>query len=297
MVKETSDQLCGQPKLIIGSKPIDGGNYIFDAEQRERFLNMEPGARKYLRPFIGSEEFINGGDRSILYLENAQPGDLRSMPEVMKRIAAVKEMRKASKSAGTRALGDFPTKFHVTVVPDRPFLVIPKVSSERRDYVPIGWLEPPVAPSDPVFVLMDADLYHFGILTSRMHMSWLRYIGGRLKSDYRYSIGIIYNPFPWPDADDKQRARIRDLAQAVLDARSKLPGASMADLYDSDVMKPELLRAHRALDAAVDKLYRAEPFAGDRQRVEHLFTRYEKLITPLTAAPKRRRSRIRESTS
>ncbi len=291
VVEETSGQLCRQPKLVIGSKPIDDGNYIFEAEERTKFLNQEPGAREYLHPFIGSEEFINGGDRSILYLENAQPGELRALPQVMKRIAAVKEFRKDSKSAGTRALGDFPTKFHVTVVPDRPFLVIPKVSSERREYVPIGWLEPPVVPSDLVFVLMDADLFHFGILTSRMHMSWLRYIGGRLKSDYRYSIGIVYKPFPWPDVDDKQRARIRDLAQAVLTARAQFPGATMADLYDADVMKPELLRAHRALDAAVDKLYRAETFPGDRQRVEHLFGRYEKLIAPLTAQPKKRRGR------
>ncbi|MBZ5572242.1 MAG: N-6 DNA methylase [Acidobacteriia bacterium] len=291
VVEETSDQLCGQPKLIIGSKPIDDGNYIFEAEEREKFLNEEPRAAKYLRPFVGSEEFINGGDRSILYLENAAPGDLRAMPHVMRRIAAVKEFRKASKSSGTRALGDFPAKFHVTVVPDRPFLVIPKVSSERREYVPIGWLEPPIVPSDLVFVLMDADLFHFGILTSRMHMSWLRYIGGRLESRYRYSIGIVYNPFPWPDADDKQSARIRDLAQAVLNARAKFPGATMADLYDSDVMKPELLHAHRALDATVDKLYRSEPFPGDRQRVEHLFMRYEKLIAPLTAQPKKRRGR------
>jgi len=216
------------------------------------------------------------------------------MPQVMKRIAAVKEFRRASKSASTRALGDFPANFHVTVVPDRPFLVIPEVSSERRDYVPIGWLEPPIIPGNLVRVLLDADLFHFGILTSRMHMSWLRYIGGRLESRYRYSIGIVYNPFPWPDPDDKQRARIRDLAQEVLNARAQFPRATMADLYDADVMKPELLRAHRALDAAVDRLYRPEPFDGDRQRVEHLFTRYEKLVTPLTAAPKKRRKKERE---
>jgi hypothetical protein len=139
--------------------------------------------------------------------------------------------------------------------------------------------------------LNDADLFHFGILTSRMHMAWLRYIGGRLKSDYRYSIGIVYNPFPWPDADDRQRARIRDLAQAVLTARAEFPEATMADLYDSDAMKPDLRQAHRALDTAVDKLYRADPFPGDRQRVEHLFGRYEKLVSPLTAVSKKRRGR------
>ncbi len=169
--------------------------------------------------------------------------------------------------------------------------MIPKVSSERRDYVPIGWLEPPTVPSDLVFVLKDASLYDFGILTSRMHMAWLRYIGGRLESRYRYSIGIVYNPFPWPDADERRSAHIQDLAQAILNARARFPGAAMADLYDSDVMPGELLRAHHSLDAAVDKLYRAELFPGDRQRVEHLFTRYEKLVAPLTAQPKKRRAR------
>ncbi|MGA8763408.1 MAG: type IIL restriction-modification enzyme MmeI, partial [Candidatus Sulfotelmatobacter sp.] len=256
------------------------------------FLLGEPRAEKYMRPFVGSEEFINGGERWILYLEDAPPGELRSMPKVMERIAAVKQYRKKSTSASTRSLGDSPTRFHVTVVPNRSFLVIPETSSERREYVPIGWLQPPVVPSNLVRVLLDADLWHFGILTSRMHMAWLRYIGGRLESRYRYSIGIVYNPFPWPEADDRQRARICDLAQKVIDVRAKLPEASMADLYDSDVMKPELRQAHRALDAAVDKLYRSEAFPGDRQRVEHLFMLYEKLVSPLTAVPKKRRGRL-----
>lgn len=213
------------------------------------------------------------------------------MPAVMERIAAVKEFRKKSKSAGTQALGDTPTRFHVTVVPGTPFLVIPKVSSEPREYVPIGWLKPPVVPSDLVFVLIGADLWHFAILTSRMHMAWLRYIGGRLKSDYRYSVGIVYNPFPWPDADERQAARIRDLAQKVLDARAEFPDSTMADLYDPDAMPLKLHHAHRTLDTAVDKLYRVDLFPGDRQRVEHLFMRHEKLVSPLTATPKKKRGK------
>jgi hypothetical protein len=245
-----------------------------------------------MHPFIGSEEFINGGERSILFLEEASPQDLRGMPLVTERVAAVRKFRLRSKSEGTRQLADTPIKYHVTIVPDHPFLVIPEVSSERREYVPIGWLEPPVIPSNLVRVLLDADLWHFGILTSRMHMAWLRLIGGRLKSDYRYSIGIVYNPFPWPDATDAQRAKIRSLADAVLKVRAKFPGASLADLYDSDLMKPELRRAHQSLDEAVDKLYRPTPFSGDRERVEHLFTRYEKLIAPLTTPPKTRRARV-----
>ena len=216
VVEESSQPLCAQPRLVIGSKPIDDGNYIFNTDQRKEFLEKEPHAKKYMRPFVGSEEFINGGKRWILYLENVAPGELRAMPEVMTRISAVKKFRRKSKRKSTLAIADEPTKFCVTVVPDRPFLVIPEVSSERRDYVPIGWLKPPVVPSNLVRVVMDADLFHFGILTSRMHMAWLRYIGGRLKSDYRYSIGIVYNTFPWPEANDRQRTRIRKLADAVL---------------------------------------------------------------------------------
>jgi hypothetical protein len=279
--------------MVIGSKPIDGGSYIFGAEERGAFLRREPRAGKYLHPFVGSEEFINGGERWILYLENAPPQELRSMPEVMKRIAAVKQLRLGSKSRSTQQLADTPTRFHVTVVPSRPFLVIPEVSSERRDYVPIGWLQPSIIPSNLVRVLLDADQWHFGVLTSRMHMAWLRHIGGRLESRYRYSIGIVYNTFPWPEATEAQRSKIRSLAQAVLDARTHFPGATLADLYDADVMKPQLRRAHRALDAAVDRLYRAAPFSSDQDRVEHLFGLYERLVSPLaTPPPSRRRRRV-----
>jgi hypothetical protein len=161
-------------------------------------------------------------------------------------------------------------------------LVIPEASSERRDYAPIGWLNPPTIPSNLVRVLLDADRWHFGILTSAMHMAWLRQIGGRLKSDYRYSVGIVYNTFPWPEATEPQRTKIRSLAQAVLDARAQFPTSTLADLYDVDAMPPQLRKAHRALDDAVDKLYRSAIFTGDRDRAEHLFGLYEKLVAPLT---------------
>jgi hypothetical protein len=284
VVEETSHSLCDIPQLVIGSKPIDDGHYIFTGLERREFLRSEPGAAKYLHPYVGSEEFINGGDRWILYLADAQPKDLRAMLAVKERIAAVRAFRLKSKSEGTRKLAETPTQFHVTVVPSRPFLVIPEVSSERRPYVPAGWLKPPVIPSNLVRVLLGADLWHFGVLTSSMHMAWLRQIGGRLKSDYRYSIGIVYNTFPWPDATDAKRARIRSLAQAVLDARAQFPGSTLADLYDVDSMPPRLRRAHRVLDDAVDKLYRSAPFTGDRDRAEHLFGLYEKLVAPLVAA-------------
>jgi hypothetical protein len=202
----------------------------------------------------------------------------------MERIAAVKSFRRRSISPQTQELADTPARYHVTVIPDRAFLVIPESSSERREYVPIAWLRPPTIPSNLVRVLLDADLWHFGILTSTMHMAWLRQIGGRLKSDYRYSVGIVYNTFPWPEATDQQRARIRSLAQVVLDARTQFPNSTLADLYDVDAMPPQLRKAHHALNDAVDKLYRSAAFTGDRDRAEHLFGLYEKLVAPLVAA-------------
>jgi len=180
-------------------------------------------------------------------------------------------------------------------VPDQPFLVIPEVSSERRAYAPIGWLQPPTIPSNLLRVLENATLWHFGVLTSAMHMAWLRQIGGRLEMRYRYSVGIVYNTFPWPEATAAQREKISALAQAVLDTRRQFPGSSLADLYDAEAMPPALRKAHRALDAAVDKLYRPQAFSGDLDRAEHLLGRYEKLVAPLgfppQAAQRRRRTR------
>ncbi len=294
VVDETNRPLSNVPHLFTGCQPIDDGQYIFNAAELAEFLVQEPKARKYIHPFIGSEEFINGGERWILILDGESPRELRSIPAVMQRIAAVRKFRSKSRRTSTLQLAQTPTRFQVTVIPTSPFLVIPEVSSERRAYVPIGWLSPPTIPSNLVRVLLGADLWHFGVLTSTMHMAWLRQIGGRLKSDYRYSVGIVYNTFPWPDATEQQRGRIRTLAQAVLDARAQYPQSTLGDLYDIDAMPPQLRKAHRALDAAVDKLYRSAAFIGDSDRAEHLFGLYEMLITPLVvaaAAPKGRGGR------
>ncbi|EGP06899.1 type II restriction enzyme [Bradyrhizobiaceae bacterium SG-6C] len=316
VVEETNTPLANEKRPIIGSKPIDGGYYIFTENERAEFLAKEPKAELFLRPYMGAEEFINGDIRYILALQNIEPSVLRSMPMVVDRVNCVSRFRRgdlASKKLandedakpkprgqGTVAMADTPTVFHVTVIPSSPFLAIPEVSSERREYVPVGWLEPPTIPSNLVRVLIDADLWDFGLITSRMHMAWLRYIGGRLKSDYRYSIGIVYNPFPWPSLPgDKTRDKIRALAQAVLDARDDHPGATLADLYDPDTMPPDLRKAHRALDDAVDRLYRKEPFGSDRERVEHLFKLYETITAPVLAAtsPKPARGRKPKSPS
>jgi hypothetical protein len=183
------------------------------------------------------------------------------------------------------------------VIPKKPFLAVPENTVSTREYPPLGWLEPPIIPSNKIRFIKDADLWQFAVLTSRMHVAWLRFIGGRIKSDFQYSIGIVYNPFPWPEVNDTARDKIRALAQAVLDVRRKHATSTLADLYDVLTMPRDLRKAHHSLDLAVDRLYRKEPFANDRERVEHLFGLYEKLISPLALRstpderPKRRRTK------
>ena len=294
VVKKESRQINGLPKLIIGSKPIDGGHYIFKTEERAAFLREEPDAEPYLRPFVGSREFLQGGERWILCLADVEPQVLRTLPKIRERIAAVRDYRLASESKPTQALAETPTLYHINVVPDAPFLVVPRVSSERREYVPIAWMEPPTIPSDAVEVVETATKPLFALLTSAMHVSWLRHIGGRLKSDYRYSIGLVYNTFPVPPVSAERLQRLEPYADAVLAARAAHPNATLADLYDPDLMPVGLRRAHRALDIAVDRLYRRSPFFSDRERVEHLLGLYEKMMVPLaTSATQRRRPRRR----
>ena len=293
VVRESAQPLNGLPSLRSGSQPIDDGNYIFNAAERAAFLDQEPSAEPYLRPYVGSREFLQGGERWILALQDANPADLRAMPRVVERMQAVRAFRARSRRNSTLAIADYPTQYNVNVVPNTPFLVIPEVSSERREYVPIGWLEPPVIPSNKIRILSNATLWQFGILTSAMHMAWVQNIGGRLKSDYSYGIGIIYNTFPMPPVPEERLQRLEPYADAVLTARAAHPDATLADLYDPDLMPPNLRRAHRDLDSAVDKLYRRSGFSSDRERVEHLLGLYEKMMVPLAAnnQPSRRRRR------
>ena len=300
VVREESKPINGLSKLIIGSKPIDGGHLIFSTEERDAFVAQEPQVAAYLRPYIGAQEFLNGGIRYILCASLIPPEDFKNMPLTKTVIAQVREYRLGKipakgksadsiKSPGlsSLALADTPRSFHVTVIPDKPFLVLPKVSSERRIYAPIGWLEPPTVPSDLVFVYADASLADFSILTSAMHMAWLRTFGGRLESRYRYSIGLVYNTFPMPQAKDL--SKLIPFAQAILDARANHPNATLADLYDPDTMPVDLRRAHQANDRAVDKLYRKGGFTTERERVEHLFTLYEQMVDGMLAAQKKPR--------
>ncbi|MDE0135644.1 MAG: hypothetical protein OXM54_12470 [Acidimicrobiaceae bacterium] len=284
LVKSASQPINGMPRLRIGSKPIDNGHYIFDSEERALFLDLEPSAEKYLRPYVGAREYLQGGDRWILALHEASPKDLSASPLVRERIAAVRDYRRSSTSKPTQQLAETPRLWHVNVIPHEPYLVLPEVSSERREYVPIGWLEPPIIPSNLVKVLMEASLAQLGLLMSAMHMTWLRAVAGRMKSDYRYSVGVVYNTFPVPQgfSDGGVSAKLDAPAQAVLDARAAHPDAALAELYDPDLMPTDLRKAHRDLDRAVDRLYRSRPtFKSESERLQHLFGLYEQMTGTL----------------
>jgi hypothetical protein len=284
VIYRRSTPLCAVPEIGIGNKPIDGGNYLFNQQERDEFLQKEPAAAPYFRRWIGADEFLNGYERWCLWLGDCSPNVLKQMPEARKRIEAVQRFRLSSKSAPTRKLAATPTRFHVENMPTSNFLLIPKVSSERRSYIPIGFVGPDTLCSDLVFISRDATHYHFGILSSAMHMAWVRSVCGRLKSDYRYSAGIVYNNFPWPQAiTEKQKQAVEETAQAVLDARAQYPESSFAALYDSLTTPPELVRAHRKLDAAVDAAYARRKFSGDRDRVAFLFELYQQIVSPLSA--------------
>jgi hypothetical protein len=265
-----------------GTTLEDGGNYLFTPEQKAEFLKVEPAVENHFRRWLGSEEFINGIERWCLWLGDCSPDELRKMPHAMARVEAVRNFRLASKSPPTRKIAEIPTRFHVEYFPKRNFLVVPEVSSERRPYIPIGFMRPEILCSNKLRILPDATLFQFGILSSAMHMAWVRRVTGRLKSDFQYSVKLVYNNFPWPvNAAPKQRETVEKAAQAVLDARQQFPGATLADLYDPLAMPPVLVKVHAELDRAVDLCYRREPFETERQRVEYLFTLYEKLTAPL----------------
>lgn len=295
VITSRSDALCDVPPIIFGSMPNDGGNLLLTDEEKRALLRVEPDARRFVRRIYGSVEFINGIDRWCLWLVDCAARELRRMPEVMRRVAAVRKHRLASARSTTRGLAETPALFGEIRQPGTRYLLIPSVSSESRPYIPIGFCKPDVVASNLALVVPLATIYHFGILTSAMHMAWVRQVCGRLKSDFRYSNKLVYNNFPWPqDASDRQKSAVEAAAQAILDARDQFKGESLADLYDPLAMPKALRDAHKANDRAVDKCYRSAPFAGERQRVEYLFDLYQKLVAPLTAdlgRPAKRRRR------
>jgi hypothetical protein len=271
------------PKMIWGNKPTDGGNFLFgNSMEKNEFLQYEPKAEKWIRPYLSGRDLIHDKRRFCLWLEGINPKELRELPMVMKRVEAVRDMRLASKAKATRKKALIPTRFAQISQPDTVFLAIPEVSSERRNYIPIAYLEPDIIASNTIQLLPNANNYLFGVITSVMHMTWMKYTCGRLKSDYRYSNSIVYNNFPWPrNPKNNQITKVEEKAQAVLDARSLYPDSSLADLYDPLLMPPELVKAHQALDKAVDLCYRPQPFPDERRRIEFLFELYAEYTEPL----------------
>ena len=296
VVRKESEPINGMGRLITGTQPLEDGHLTFSADAKATFLEREPDAAPYFRPFPGAREFIRGLERWILHTAGIPPQVLRDLRETRDRLQRVRDFRARSKRQTTLRLADYPTAYGVTTVPDTPFLIVPQVSSERREYVPIGWLEPPIIPSEKLRLLPDATVADFALLTSAMHMAWMRAVTGRMKSDYMYSVGVVYNTFPLPPGfkgDDADLSGLERAAQAVLDARASHPDATLADLYDPDLMPASLRRAHHALDRAVDRLYRRKRFTSERDRVEYLFALYERMQAPLAAAkPKTRRRRV-----
>lgn len=284
--------ICQVPKIAWGNKPVDGGHLIFSDEELKDFLNKEPKATKFIKSLISAKEFLNGEKRWCLWLLNATPAELKSMPYVLERIKQVKLMRENSVDEGARKLSLKPTQFRDTKNPDS-YILIPSTTSENRKYIPFAFFEKDNIPHNSCHILPEGNLYHFGVLMSSMHMAWVKYIGGRLKSDFRYSKDIVYNNFPWPESpSDKQIKVIESAAQNVLDTRLQFPNSSLADLYDPLTMPPALVKAHNELDKAVDLAYRSQPFTSDAKRMEFLFELYEKYTSDLfTQSAKPRKSR------
>lgn len=273
-----SKPLCDVPTIGIGNQPIDGGNYLFTKEEMEEFIAIEPKSAQYFRPWYGAIEFIQQKPRFCLWLGDCSPAELRAMPHCMERVKKVREFRSASKRVATQKVAETPTRFFIENMPESSYIVIPLHSSENRKYIPMGFLTPENLCSNAVEMLSNVTLYHFGVLTSAMHMAWMRCICGRIKSDFRYSAGVVYNNFPWPqNISDKQREKIQNCAEAVLEARKQFPNSSLADLYDPLAMPPALMKAHQALDKAVDAAYRTAPFTSDEDRLAYLFGLYEEL--------------------
>lgn len=278
-VDKRKKPLCDDvPQMMKGSQPTDGGNLILSPEEKDDLLKKNPELSRYIRPFIGAEEFIKGKKRYCLWLDRANPEDLVHSTEITRRIAAVRESRNASPKAATRQWAKFPMLFTENRQPKDTYIIVPSVSSEKREYIPMGFVSPDVVASNLVLIIPKASLYHFGVLTSSVHMAWMRVVCGRLKSDYRYSGDIVYNNFPWPTPTDEQKAKIEQTAQQILDARALYPNSSLASLYSENFMPIELRRAHEGNDHAVMAAYGFPvKTMTESQFVAELFKLYQEL--------------------
>jgi len=275
-IEKRNKPICKVSFITQGSSPNDDGNFLLTEQERKEIIKENPEVKKIIKPFTGADEFINNNPRYCLWLKDVSPAVYKGSKAIMNRIRNVRNARMKSGREATIKFAEFPTLFGEIRQPDTNYLLIPRVSSERRKYIPIGFMNKNVIAGDSTQVIPNATLYEFGVLTSSMHMAWVRYICGRLKSDYRYSASIVYNNYPWPSPSAKQKKDIETAAQGVLDARNKYPDLSLATLYDSNTMVPELVKAHQKLDKAVEAAY-GRSFDDDSQRVAFLFELYQKL--------------------
>lgn len=290
IIMKRNHPICNVPFMTKGSSPTDGGHLIIEDSEKDEFIKKEPNAKKYIRRFVGSREYLNNIDRWCLWLKEVPPVELKSMPLVMERVELVKQMRLNSSKESTKKWASYPTLFVEERQPLGNYVIIPRVSSERRKYIPFGYLDKEVIVSDSAITLPEVNHYIFGVLHSVMHMIWVNYTCGRLKSDYRYSNSLVYNNYPWPEnPSTKQVKAIEEAAQKVLDERKAFPNSSLADLYDPLTMPPALVKAHNELDKAVDLAYRPQAFVSEAKRMEFLFELYEKYIADLFTKEKPRR--------
>jgi len=281
-IKNRTAPLCDAYKMRYGSIPIDDGHLILSEEDAQYFIKTEPITKKMIRPYYGGNEFINNKKRYCLWLVDITPNEIKQSKLVKKRIEDTKAFRLNSKRIDTNKLANTPSLFGWVSQPESDYLLIPKVSSENRLFIPIGFMKKKNIANGSALIIPNAKQYEFGILTSTMHMAWMRYVCGRMKSDYQYSASFVYNNFPWPNPTGKQKETIEKRAQEVLDTRAKFPNTSLADLYNPTTMPPVLVKAHQKLDKAVEAAY-GKPFTADADRVACLFNLYQKMTEGLFA--------------
>ena len=278
IIESRNKPLCNIPNMIYGNIPRDGGFYTFTTDEKDLFLKQEPTAEKYIFKMIGGNEFINNIERWIMFLRDCPPNELKSMKRVLERVNSVKEFRLSSKAKEIQKFALTPTLFAQQTQPiGKDYIAVPIVSSEKRRYIPIGFVKGNILTNNQIQIIPDASIYHFGILTSNVHNAGMRAACGRLEMRYRYSKDVVYNNFPWCNPTDEQKAKIEQTAQAILDARAKYPECSLADLYDETVMPPELRKAHQENDKAVMSAYGFSIKMTESECVAELFKLYEKL--------------------
>lgn len=286
LIESRNKPISNVPQMKFGNQPRDGGNFIFSDDEYQELIKNNPQLSKWFRPYIGANEFINNINRWCIWLKHASPVEIRNNKFIYDRVNAVREFRESSNAKTTQGYAKVPHLFAQLTQPDgAPYIIIPRVTSERRRYIPIGFMSPNEVSSDAVQIIPNASLYDFGILTSNVHMAWMRTVAGRLKSDYRYSAKIVYNNFPWPEVTEVQKDKISKTAQAILDARALYPDSSLADLYDELTMPVELRRAHQANDKAVMEAYDMTKIVDGKrtwltesETVARLFEMYEEII-------------------